>query len=49
METMGRFPSRPLIRVPFFLLFGFYKGTQQKGKRLLLGHLGSELNRRPGV
>ena len=26
-----RFPSRPLIiRVPFFLLFGFNKGTQKE-------------------
>ena len=26
-----RFPSRPLIiRVPFFLLFGFHKGTQKE-------------------
>ena len=38
METMGRFPSRPLIRVPFFLLFGFYKGTQQeKGQKATTG------------
>ena len=37
---MTRFPSSPLIRVPFFLLFGFNKGTQkEKGKRVLLGHL----------
>ena len=37
----SRFPSSPLIiRVPFFLLFGFNKGTQKKkGKRVLLGHL----------
>ena len=36
-----RFPSSPLIiRVPFFLLFGFNKGTQkEKGKRVLLGNL----------
>ena len=39
---MTAFPSGPLIiRVPFFLLFGFsYKGTQnKKGKRVLLGNL----------
>ena len=32
-----RFPSSPLIiRVPFFLLFGFNKGTpKNKGKRVL--------------
>ena len=36
-----RFPSSPLIiRVPFFLLFGFNKGTtKKKGKRVLLGNL----------
>ena len=38
---MARFPSSPLIiRVPFFLLFGFNKGTQKKkGKRVLLENL----------
>ena len=36
-----RFPSSPLeIRVPFFLLFGFTKGTPKKrDKRVLLGNL----------
>ena len=36
-----RFPSSPsIIRVPFFLLFGFNKGTpKKKGKRVLLGNL----------
>ena len=40
----SRFPSSPLIiRVPFFLLFGFNKGTpQKKGKRVLLGNLVEE-------
>ena len=29
-----------MIRVPFFLLFGFNKGNQKKkGKRVLMGHL----------
>ena len=39
--STSRFPSSPLIkRVPFFLLFGFNKGTQKKkGTRVLLGHL----------
>ena len=39
---MSRFPSSTLIiRVPFFLLFGFNAGTQKekKGKRVLLGIL----------
>ena len=41
LGSLSRFPSSPLIiRVPFFLLFRFYKGTQKKkGKRVLLGHL----------
>ena len=30
-KAFARFPSRPLIiRVPFFLLFGFHKGTQNE-------------------
>ena len=39
--ALPRLPSSPLIiRVPFFLLLGFNKGTQKKkGKRVLLGHL----------
>ena len=33
-----------MMRVPFFLLFGFNKGTQKKtGKRALLVNLGLEL------
>ena len=34
-QCPSRFPSRPLeIRVPFFLLIGFYKGTQkEKGQK----------------
>ena len=42
----SRFPSSPLmIRVPFFLLFGFNKGTQkEKGKRVLLGNLVIQLH-----
>ena len=37
-----------IIRVPFFLLFGFNKGTQKKkGKRVLLGHLASILTPPP--
>ena len=29
-----------MIRIPFFLLFGFNKGTKKKkGKRVLLGNL----------
>ena len=28
---LARFPSRPfIIRVPFFLLFGFNRGTQKE-------------------
>ena len=37
-----RFLCRPcIIRVPFFLLFGFNKGTlkPKNGKRVLLGNL----------
>ena len=42
--VLARFPSSPfIIRVPFFLLFGFNTGTpeppQKKGKRVLLGNL----------
>ena len=28
--SFTRFPSSPLIRVPFFLLFGFNKGTETR-------------------
>ena len=41
-DPLTRFSSSPLIvRVPFFLLFGFNKGTppKKKGKRVLLGNL----------
>ena len=31
LKRLTRFPSSPLIiRVPFFLLFGFNKGTQKE-------------------
>ena len=45
LET--RFPRSPLIiRVPFFLLFGFNKGTpKKKGKRVLLGNLEKHFQR----
>ena len=41
LYPLTRFPTGPLlIRVPFFLLFGVNKGTQEKGgKRVLLGNL----------
>ena len=38
-KTLTRFPSSPLIiSVPFFLLFGFNRGTQkEKGQKGLIG------------
>ena len=41
--SLARFPSNPsIIRVPFFLIFGFNKAIPQnkKAKRVLLGNLG---------
>ena len=34
-SRMTKFPSGPfIIRIPFFLLFGFYKGAQkEKGQK----------------
>ena len=51
-SSESRFPSSPLIiRVPFFLLFGFNKGTQkEKGQKGTTGEPRSACcDQRPGT